>query len=326
MRSSPRAILAVDISPFGDSLTLVPALQRIKERFPGSALAAAASSGTCELLSAYSIVHETFDLGVIKDSTEGLGRSLKNIFKLAKSGRRANFDLVLDFSSRFETFIALRFGSGAQVVTPDKMDVVINLISRRRAGTTAQADRYSRLLSRLRIEGADLNQLLQPTPESSAWFEGVLDRQGSRGGEPLVVLYAADAGALGWPADQFVETGVRLTHNFRYRVVAVDVPYDTAFTSRVAGLLPETAIKVSSPRAFEVVSAVARASLLLTDDTGLARTGVGLGTPVIELTDAARAGGDHRHLRVDAGASVDDVYLPACEILQRSRTESLFQR
>lgn len=305
---------------------MLPAMRLIKDRFPGTALAAAASSGTCELLLDTGVVEEAIDLGVIKDSSEGLGRFLKTLYRLARSSRRSSFDLVLDFSARYEALIAFFFSARGRVLAPGGQPLLTNLMFGRRPRTAARALRYSLLLRKLGIEAVDLKPVVHPRPEYSARFEQLLSRHGCRGGEPLVLLYASDSGASGWPPERFAETATRLSRNFGCRIIAVDVPYDGAFTRRMGALLPEGAISLSAPRALEAVAACARASLLLTDDAGLAGLAGGLGTPVIELTEGPLPGGDHLHVRLAANATPDEAYVPACEMLQGSRTESLFQR
>lgn len=324
MRFSPRAILAIDISPFGSSLTVLPAIRLIRDRFPGASLTAAASSGTCELLLDIGVVQEAIDVGVVKDSSEGPGRFFRTLYKLTRLRRRSSFDLVLDFSARYEPLIAFLFGSRSRVLAPRGQPLLTSLIFGRRARTAARPTRYALLLRQLGIEAPDLKPELRPRAEYSAGFEQVLTRHGCRGGEPLVLIYASDAGASGWPPDRYVEIASRLARNFGCRIIAVDVPGDGAFTGRIGALLPEGAISLSAPRAIEVLAACARASLLLTDDAGLAGLAVGLRTPVIELTDDTPSGGGHLYVRLASDATPDQVYAPACELLQGSRTESLF--
>ena len=69
------SILSIDMSPFGQSLALIPAMRAVRAAYPTTLLVAAASNGTCELLSACGIVDETIGLGVIKSPEAGLMRS-----------------------------------------------------------------------------------------------------------------------------------------------------------------------------------------------------------------------------------------------------------
>jgi hypothetical protein len=106
-------------------------------------------------------------------------------------------------------------------------------------------------------------------------------------------------------------------------VVAADVPYDADFTSSIAFSLPKGAIKLRSPRATELVAAVARSSLVVTDDSGIARMARGLGSPAINLGFPPREIGSVP--QDPANRDIDAVYLRACHLLQTSRTGALIR-
>jgi ADP-heptose:LPS heptosyltransferase len=168
--------------------------------------------------------------------------------------------------------------------------------------------------------------------EEHAQFEQMLSRHGSRGGEPIVVLYAANpASSGGWPVESFGEMASRLAHNFGARLIIADEPSDKSFTEAVSALLPQTAIKLAEPSALQLAAAIARASLVITDERGLALAGMEMGTPVIEIGDNSSAQPSSKAHRVVRGSSrtrvnTDEVYEIACEMLQCSRSASLFQR
>jgi ADP-heptose:LPS heptosyltransferase len=123
----------------------------------------------------------------------------------------------------------------------------------------------------------------------------------------------------------------RLSHNFGARVIAADEPSDETFTEAISALLPQTAIKIAEPRALELAAAIARASLVITDERGLAELAIEMGTPVLEISDDSAAQSSSKAHRVVQGSSrarvaTDEVYEIACEMLQASRSETLFRR
>ncbi len=320
---SARSILVVDISTFGRSLKLIPALKLVREAYPNAFIAAAASTGIGELLLNAGLVTETIDLGVI--NPEG-GESLKRLVGLLRSARRLNFDLILDFAPRPETqflsWVVLR----ARTITPSRLPVVLEFLTggafRRRS---EEPGGYESVLRKLGLEPGESRIAITPMPEENTRFEELLSRNGFRGGEPVVVLYTA-GGADAWPVASFAETAQRLANNFNARVLAADEPSGQSFTSALEALLPKTAIKLAEPRALQLVAAVARASVLITDEPNLAAAALEIGTPVIDLAEP--------FLRADrrappglklASATTDEVYEAACEILQESRSPSLFR-
>jgi ADP-heptose:LPS heptosyltransferase len=313
---------------------LLPAIRALRAAYPKTFIAVATSKGTCELLTATGLVDEAIDLGIIKHSSEGgFANAFKRGARLFGRARRSDFDLVIDFSPRLETQMLSRFVMRSRTITPSRMPQVIETLlgikSRRAQG---QAASYESVLRQLGIEMSDAQFAIALPAEEHDQFEQVLAKRGSRGGEPIVVLYASNpASSGGWPVESFGEMAARLSHNFGARVIAADEPSDETFTEAISALLPQTAIKIAEPRALELAAAIARASLVITDERGLAELAIEMGTPVLEISDDSAAKSSSKAHRVVQGSSrarvaTDEVYEIACEMLQASRSETLFRR
>jgi ADP-heptose:LPS heptosyltransferase len=191
---------------------------------------------------------------------------------------------------------------------------------------------YESVLRQVGIELRDERLGLFVPADEHAQFEKLLERSGSRGGEPIVTLYTADAnGGDSWPVAAFGEVGQRLANAFGARVVALDEPGEAGFTAAVGPLLPKSAIKLATPRALQLAAAIARASLVITDAAGVAQMADDLGTPVLEISEdrgASRSTADSHHLIYAASrsrVSTDEVYEPACTLIQSSRSAQLFR-
>jgi ADP-heptose:LPS heptosyltransferase len=333
--NQPRSILAIDASPFGRSIALLPVVRALRTAFAHSFIAVATSTGTCELLAAAGVVDETIDLGVIKASQSGGASAFKVMARLFKQARRRDYDLALDFSPRTETQMLTRLVVRARTITPSRLPHVIELLigsAARRAGGK-QTD-YESVLRQIGIGASDARLALRLPDEEHAEFERLLERKGSRGGEPIVVMHGGGA-ASGWPVESFGEMGQRLANNFGARIIAADEPSDDAFSEAAGKLLPQTAIKLASPRALELAAAIARASLIITDEPGLARLAAEMGAPVIEIAESGNSSSDnssevsksHRVVRGSSRGRVaaDEVFEIACEMIQDSRSASLFR-
>jgi hypothetical protein len=154
-----QSIFAIDISPFGQSLALVPAMRALRAAYPGTRLVAAASNGTCELLSVFGIVDDIIGLGVIKYPDRGAG-TVKRFLTLVRRSRRFNFDLVLDFSPRVETQIISRLVMRVPSITPSRLPGTLERLLelggvRRSPGQSASS--YSNVL---RQGGVTMNDAL----------------------------------------------------------------------------------------------------------------------------------------------------------------------
>ena len=323
----PRAILAIDTAAFGDSLSLLPAIRALRIGLPQTFVAVAATTGVSELLAALRLADETIDLGIIKPRQGGDG--LKRLARLFKRARHREYDLVLDFSPKLDTQVLSRFVMRARTVMPGRLPRIMDMLI---GGARGGGGSYESVLRQIGVELRDERLGIIVPADEHAQFEKLLERSGSRGGEPIVVLYAADAGHEGgWPVAAFGEVGQRLANAFGARLIALDEPGDEGFTGAVGALLPKSAIKVAAPRALQFAAAVARASLVVTDACGAAQMATDLCTPVIEITEnhsASRAASDfHRLVRGPSRGrvSTDEVYELACTLIQSSRSAQLFQ-
>jgi ADP-heptose:LPS heptosyltransferase len=332
-----RSILAIDTSPFGQSLAMLPVTRALRASYPKTLLVAAASSGTCELLTADGLVDETISLGVVKHSDHGRPGGLKRLLGLARRTRRYSFDVVLDFSPSLEALVVSRLVMRARVFTPSRLTRIISILLDPRgtsnsAGPAARSD-YENVLQQVGVQINDPRLAITSSVEEDARFEHRLASSGSRGGELIVLLYASNPESRrSWPVDSFGEIGTRLANNFNARIVAGDEPSDDAFSQALSTLLPPGAIKLAEPRALELIAAIARASLVITDEPAIAQIALELSTPVIEIADAsssmAAASTAHRIAQGSSRSRVspEAVYEIAGEMIQENRSPSLFQR
>lgn len=322
-----RSILAIDTSPFGRSLDLLPAIKAVREAYPATFIVVAATTGACELIAAAKLADEIIDLGVIK--AEGRNVSgLKRSLTLARRSRRYSFDLILDFAPRLETTIVSTLLLRTRTITPTSIPRAIEFF----LGRNLKSDDYASVLKQI---GTKFERSFQfgPSTEEDSRFEQFLASNGSRGGELIVLLYATRAqGNRASSLEIFAETGTRLANNFGARIVAADQPADSEFTDGIKRLLPARSSMLSEPRAPLLIAALARASIVVTDDAAIARVAAGMSTPVIEIgdsrTDQNPSSKRHRVVQTIRGSlvSTDEIYEIACEMIQESRSNSLFDR
>lgn len=336
MQLAARSILAIDMSPFGQSLSLLPAMRALRHAYPGVLLTAAAPTGTCQLLAASGLTDETIELGVIRFPVGGRGGGMKRLLNLLRHSRHYQFDLVLDFSPRLETQIVSKLFLRARTITPAglprALEMLLDLGRGRRSPIASVNSDYANVLKQAGVKLNDTQLRVTLPVEEDARFEKRLKTSGSRGGELLVLLYCSNPlSGEGWPVLAFGEIGMRLSHNLNARIVAADEPSDATFTESLSSLLPTGSIKLAEPRALELVAAIARASLVITDDPAFANLASEFNTPVVEISDKGGAQAASPGRRIPQGASrrrvsTDEVFDLACEMIQESRSASLFKR
>ena len=333
MLDHPHALLVIEATPFWRSLALLPALRALRGAYPRTFLTAATGKGACEVLSVTGLADEMIDLGVI-DNQSGVGSAIKRFAQIGRKAKGRQLDLALDFAPGPETQLISRLVIGARTLSPSRLPHMLDRLLGRMGGVPPPGDHMddcANVLGQLGIKMADRRLGLVVPAEENDRFEKLLARNGSKGGEPLAVLHSSLAGGShGWPVDRFGGLAVSLASNLQARIVAVDQPSDDKFTDQIGSLLPRGAIKIASPRTYEMLAAVARASLVITDEPGLAQATLDLGTPVLEIAERPSVNADRSH-RVVFGASrarvpVEEVFTAACEIIQESRSSFLFQR
>jgi len=336
MTDSAGSILVVDETPFGQSLALIPAMRALRVSDPKAFLVAAAPSGTCELLTSHQLADDTLPLGVIKQSDGASSNTFKRLWALVRRSRHYNFDLVLDFSSKLETQLISRLFLRSKVISPSGLPGALGFLMElgglsRSAGAPGLSA-YESVLRQAGVELADGRLSLRLSADEDSQFEKRLSASGYKGGELLILLYCASSGSRnGWPDASFTEIGSRLANHFDARVIVADEPSDDSFT-RSQRELPSSAIKLAQPRAEELVAAIARSSIVITDSPSVGKIAAEIGTPAIEIADGRSAQEQlsvtHRIARAASRVRVptEEVYEIACEMIQESRSSILFRQ
>lgn len=332
MAYDPRAILVVDVSPFGKALLMLPALQALRDKYPQSFIAVAAAKGICDLLSASNLVDETVDLGIIKPTEQSYGSAIKRLFRLLTKTRR-EYDWAIDFSPRLETQIASRLSWRARHITPSRISNLIDLFLKREV--SSRDDHLAECASALKKVGITRIEPRFPLPlsnEESLRFEDLVFRKEARHGEPIVVCYSAGAdGGDSWSREKFVEIAHRLFHNFKARIVMAEEPFSSELSGILKDRLPLKALVLTAPTGLQFAAAIARSSLVITDERGVAKMAADFDAPVIEIADSPSAYAEDPSYRVIVSSSparvtTEAVFESASELIQAGRTASLLKR
>ncbi|MEW6126552.1 MAG: hypothetical protein AB1757_05890 [Acidobacteriota bacterium] len=332
MANDPRAILVVDVVPFGKSLLMLPAIRALRARYPQALISVASNSGISDLLGETQMVDETIDLGIIKPNEQSYGGAMKRLIRLMTKTRR-QFDWAIDFSPRLETQIASRLSWRTRHITPARLSNVLDLFIKRESSTTADhLDECASALKKIGIKQIDTKFSLPVSNEESLRFEDSVFRKETRHGEPIVVCYTSLAGgADAWDFEKFTETAHRLYHNFKARMVILDEPFTNDFTKEMKSVLPPKAVSLNSPTAMQFAAVIARSSLVITDDRGVAKLAADFDAPVIEIADSPSAYAEDSDYRVLVSSSpsrvtTEAVFESASELIQSGRTASLLRR
>ena len=341
MNTDPRNILVIDFGQLGDVVMSLPALRAIRERFPYAKTTVAVGKPGGELVHLSGYADEIIEVDRVSLRDGPTLISIGRIIKLVKDVRKLKFDFVIDLHSYYETNI-LGFLSGAQHRLYSRrenrsLDFLANFKPRpvKESEKTHLIDRYLDLLKPLGVQNASRTPKLRTSPDADSAVEALLKKEKADSGELLVGLFpGAGHSSRRWPQEHFAELADHLVRNDRVRVVVFAGPEEREIVAQMRPLFPSKTIFFDRLTIPQLVSAQARLTLFISNDTGPVHIAAAAGTPVIVILDRPDP-----HCFIPVGdaskaifgariteITVETVYKAAHEQLAVSRTDNLFAR
>lgn len=319
----------------------LPALRAIRARFPYAQITVAVGKPGGELIGLSGYANDVLEVDrvALRDGPKLL--SIGRILKFVASVRKAKFDFVIDLHSLYETNL-LGFLSGAPrrlyARRPNRsLDFLANFEPRpgKERNTAHLVDRYLDILKPLGIQNPPRTPTLKTSAAADFAVEALLKKEKAQARELLVGLFpgAGHAGRI-WPLENFAELADHLIRNDRVRVVVFAGPEEREIVGQMRTLFPPTTIFFDRLTISQLVSAQARLTLFISNDTGPAHTAAAAGTPVIVLLDrpdphSFTPVGAHNRLICAPSITkipVGDVYKAAHEMLAASRLDQIISR
>lgn len=338
MQFDPRNILVIDFGQLGDVVLSLPALRAIRERFPRARITVALGkpSGEIVKLSGYADEVLEVDRVGLRDGVKLV--SIGRIIKFVADVRKAKYDFVIDLHSLSETNL-LGFLSGAPkrlyARRPGRsIDYLSNFQPRppREAKHAHAVDRYLDVIKPLGVERAARMPALKTAAAADHSVEAILKKENANSGTLLVGLFpGAGNASRRWPLEHFAEVADHLIRNESVRVIVFAGPEERPLIPQMRTLFPPKTIFFDRLTIPQLVSAQARLTLFISNDTGPAHTAAAVGTPVVFLMDRPTpntftpVGDQHRLIGAEeiTRISVREVYQAAREVLAASRTDKL---
>jgi ADP-heptose:LPS heptosyltransferase len=341
MDFNPQNILVIDFGQLGDVVLSLPALRAIRQRFPNARITVAAGKAASEVvdLSGYSDESLMVDRVALRDGFTLT--SVVQIFKLVGDVRRREFDFVVDLHSLSETNL-LGFLSGASKRLYSRrpgrsLDFLSNFNPRAplEASNRDQhlVDRYLDVLLPLGIKGADRVPRLRTKATCDLEVEQMLRKVKADSGTPLVGLFpGAGHPSRRWPLEKFAQLADFLIRNDHVRVLVFAGPEEKDLVTQMRALFPSAVVVLNRLSMLQLISALARLAVFVSNDTGPMHLAAAVGTPVLVLLDKRAPtsymplGEHHRKLndKVISEISVEEAYEEARSVLSAGRTAALF--
>jgi len=334
----PRNILVIDFGQLGDVVLSLPALRAIRERFPRARISVAIGKPGGEIVKLSGYANEVLEVDRVglRDGPKLL--SIGRIIKFVGEVRKAKYDFVIDLHSLSETNL-LGFLSGAPrrlyARRPGRsIDILGNFEPRppREAKQAHAVDRYLDVIKPLGIENAPRKPVLQTAAVANTAIEELLKKEKANSGTLLVGIFpGAGNESRRWPLGHFAELADFLVRNERVRVVVFAGPEERSLLSRMRPLFPDSTVFLEKLTIPQLISAQARLTLFISNDTGPVHTAAAVGTPVVVIMDCPKPhsftpiGDQHRLILGQQihQISVEQVYQAVREVLSSNRTDNL---
>lgn len=338
MSFEPRNILVIDFGQLGDVVLSLPALRAIREKFPRARITVAVGKPAAPVveLSGYADATMPVDRVALRDGPKPW--AIARIIKLVQEVRSREFDFIIDLHSLSETNL-LGFVSGAShrlyARRPGRsLDFLSRFHTRPPVEERSKhaVDRYLDVLAPLGIRNAPRMPRLRARAEDDRAVEAMLKKARADMGAPLVGIFpGAGHPSRRWPLQRFAELADMLRRNDEVRILVFAGPEEREMIAEVKKAFPRETLVFDKLTIPQLAAAMARLSVLVSNDTGPMHIAAAVGASVVLLLDSRAphtylpVEGHHRIIQRTIGdITTEEVYGAARELLVAGRTEALF--
>lgn len=280
---SGEKILVVQTSFLGDVVLTTPLLSAIRRRFPSAHLAVLCTPQAKPLLEVDPDVHE-----ILTDDKKGDGKGWRGVWRKAKELRAQGFTIAFSPHKSFRSGLLL-FLAGI----PNRVGFRRSaawFLYRHRVGRDSSRHDAERMLSLLKPfgsdPGGDVGELRVVADSHAGGRVEELFR--SLGVGRSGITFGINPGSVWatkrWTAEGYAALMVRLKQKYRCDILLFGGPQDAAVVERIQRLSGNLGVSLAGRFDLrELVCAIGRCDLFITNDSGPMHIAVARGIPVVAV-------------------------------------------
>ncbi|MFH0738530.1 MAG: lipopolysaccharide heptosyltransferase II [Candidatus Omnitrophota bacterium] len=278
-----RRILIVRTDRIGDVLLSTPAIKALRQNYPDAYIAMMVSPYTKEIVEENPYLDE-----VIEYDKDGKHRGWLETLGFALNLKKKRFDLVLILHPTNRAhLVAFLAGIPRRVGYNRKLGFLLTdrIKHTKQLGEKHELEYNHDLLKHLGIQPQDRSLFMPISQESGFWLEELLERQGIKKEDELLVIHsAASCPSKIWPAERFAEAADKLSEKYGFKIILVAGQKDIQKVKQVFLGIKHPVLDLSGKTSIsQLASLLKRARLFISNDSGPVHIASAVGTPVISI-------------------------------------------
>ena len=269
----------------GDAVMCEPAIAALRRLFPNAELTLLVKPVVAELFKGHPDVAH-----ILVYDDHGQHAGLTGKWRLANALRRGRFDLAILFQNAFEAAL-LAFLAGVPsrygYATDGRRLLLSDPVPRPGRGASShQVEYYLGMLRPLGCEERAASPRLVLFREEETAMARRLTESGISGAELLIGVNPGSTygGAKRWLPERFAETADRLAGQLNAKVLIVGARGEEPLAQAIAGQIKAKTVVLSGRTSVrELMAAVKRCAVFITNDTGPMHIAAAFGVPVVAV-------------------------------------------
>jgi len=285
-KSQVQRILIRATNWVGDAVMTLPALEAVRENFPGRHITVLAKPWVAPLFEN----HPAVDRVMVFDKGYGARAGFVEILRVSRLIRKERFDLAILFQNAFEAALLTFLGRVKQRVgykTDGRGFLLTHGIPRTgHVLKIHQVGYYCAILRAMGWSAEERDPALHMDSEAREQAAGILK---SNGIDSLDVIVGLSPGAVfgsakRWPPDRFAEIGDRAAERWGARIVVFGSGGERAIGDGVCAAMKHEALNLCGKTSLRVaMGAMSLCRFFVTNDSGLMHMASALGLPTVAV-------------------------------------------